>query len=127
LLLATHVLIWAAAGHPRLTVGARALLREADQRCVSAASAYEIAYKARLGRLRGGQSLLDGWARLLSDLQADELPLSVAHMARAGQMTWEHRDPFDRMLVAQSQLESLSLLTDDAATSALGDVRTIWP
>lgn len=125
-LLDTHVLIWAAGDHSRLTEATRDLLSGADERYVSAATAYEIAYKTRLGRLAGGQSLLDGWARLLSHLQATELSLTVRHMARAGSMAWEHRDPFDRMLVAQAQLEALSLLTDDAAVTGLGDVRTVW-
>lgn len=126
LLLDTHVLLWLASDNSRLGPGERALLEAAAERHVSAASAYEIAQKTRLGRLPGGTQVLDGWQGLLRNVQATELPLSVAHMARAGAMTWAHRDPFDRMLVAQAQLEGLSLMTDDAAIRSFGDVRTRW-
>lgn len=123
-LLDTHVLVWAAADDPQLS-GRAALIVEADRRFVSAASAYEIAYKTRLGRLPGGRSMIDGWPRLLGQLQAEELPLSVAHMRRAGELDWAHRDPFDRMLVAQAQLEGLAVITDDRAMRAFSDVRTV--
>ncbi len=126
LLLDTHVLIWAAADSGRLDGQARAVMAEASGRHVSAASAYEIAIKTRLGKLHGGRALLDGWSRLLRNLQASELPLSVSHMCRAGDLDWTHRDPFDRMLVAQAQLEGLTLLTDDRPIREFADVRTRW-
>lgn len=126
LLLDTHVLLWLASDSPRLGQEERTLLGAAAERHVSAASAYEIAQKTRLGRLRGGTQVLDGWQRLLRNVQATELPLTVGHMARAGSMDWSHRDPFDRMLVAQAQLEGLSLMTDDAAIRSFDDVRTRW-
>lgn len=126
LLLDTHVLLWLAADNPRITDSTRTLLADAAERQVSAASAYEIAEKTRLGKLPGGRSVLDGWARLLRNLQATELPLTVAHMTRAGAMEWAHRDPFDRMLVAQAQMEGLALVTDDTAITQYGDVRTRW-
>ncbi|MBM7517403.1 type II toxin-antitoxin system VapC family toxin [Nocardioides nitrophenolicus] len=126
LLLDTHVLLWLAADDSRLTAVTRELLAGASQRHVSAASAYEIALKTRLGRLPGGTAVLDGWGRLMRNLQASELPLSVAHMARAGSMDWHHLDPFDRMLVAQAQLEGLTLVTDDGTIRDFHDVRTRW-
>lgn len=126
LLLDTHVLIWFASNSDRLGEQPRALLAEAAERHVSAASAHEIAVKTRLGKLRGGQQVLDGWSRLLRNLQADELPLDVSHMTRAGLLDWAHRDPFDRMLVAQAQLEGLTLLTDDSVVRDHTDVRTRW-
>lgn len=125
-LLDTHVLLWLATDSPRLTAGARELLRSASERHVSAATAFEIATKTRLGKLFGGRSVLDGWDRLLRNLQASELPLSAAHMARAGSLEWDHRDPFDRMLVAQAQLEGMILLTGDAALRSYEDVRSTW-
>lgn len=126
LLLDTHVLLWLAADSSRLPDRTRTLLATATERHVSAASAYEIGLKTRLGRLPGGASVLDGWPRLLRNLQATELPLSVAHMRRAGTLAWAHRDPFDRMLVAQAQLEGLTLLTDDTVVRGFEDVRTTW-
>lgn len=127
LLLDTHVLLWLATDSPRVGDTTRTLLADASERHVSAASAYEIAVKTRLGKLPGGASVLDGWSRLLRNLQADELPLSVAHTVRAGRLDWSHRDPFDRMLVAQAQIEGLVLLTDDSAIRAFEDVRTQAP
>ena len=126
LLLDTHVLLWVASGSSRLGPGARELLADASERHVSAATAFEIATKARLGKLPGGRSVLDGWDRLLRNVQASEVPLSAAHMARAGALDWSHRDPFDRMLVAQAQLEGMVLLTDDAAVRSFEDVRSTW-
>jgi len=126
LLLDTHVLLWAATDDARLGQEARETLASADERHVSAASAFEIATKARIGKLSQGRTVLDGWARLMRNLQAVELPLTAAHMARAGGMVWEHRDPFDRMLVAQAQLEGLALLTDDRQIRAHAEVRTVW-
>lgn len=125
-LLDTHVLLWLAGDDDRATPAVRAAVAAAPARLVSAASAFEIATKTRLGKLAGGASVLDGWARLLANLQATELALSVAHMARAGALAWTHRDPFDRMLVAQAQLEGLTLITDDTAIRAFEDVRTSW-
>lgn len=126
LLLDTHVLLWFASDSPRLSPAEREVLAGADERHVSAASAYEIAQKTRLGRLPGGTQVLDGWPRLLRNMQATELSLSAAHMARAGAMAWSHRDPFDRMLVAQAQLEGLTLMTDDETIRSYDDVRTRW-
>ncbi len=126
LLLDTHVLLWAVADDSRLGSATRDLIGTASERWVSAASAYEIAVKVRLGRLPGGGLVLDGWGRVLRNLQAAELSLSVTHMARAGSLGWEHRDPFDRMLVAQAQAEGVALVTSDRAIRSYGDVRTVW-
>ncbi|WP_183092683.1 type II toxin-antitoxin system VapC family toxin [Nocardioides stalactiti] len=126
LLLDTHVLLWWAADDPRLGARQRSAIADAERRYVGAASAYEIALKVRLGRLPGGRGVLDGWPRLMRGLRATELSLSVAHMARAGGLDWEHRDPFDRMLVAQAQLEGAVLLTDDARIRHFEDVRSTW-
>ena len=127
LLLDTQVLLWLAADHPRATEQARTHLAAARSRHVSAASAFEIATKSRLGKLPGGRLVLDGWPLLLRNLQATELPLSATHMARAGSLDWDHRDPFDRMLVAQAQTDGLTVVTDDAAIRAFEDVRSWWP
>lgn len=126
LLLDTHVLLWLASDSPRVPATVRTTIAAASERVVSAASAYEIALKTRLGGLTDGAGVLDGWQRLLRNLQATELPLSVAHMTRAGAMVWEHRDPFDRMLVAQAQLEGLTLITDDRTVRGFEEVSTRW-
>ena len=87
LLLDTHVLVWLAADSPRAGVATRTLLADAAERHVSAASAYEIATRTRSGRLVGGHAVLDGWDRLLRNLQAAELPMTSAHMRR-GPAPW---------------------------------------
>ena len=122
----THALLWLANGSAALPETVRTRWREASSRWVSAASAYEIAYKTARGRLPGGQTLLDGWERLLRELRAQELALSVAHMVRAGSLSWDHRDPFDRMLVAQAQLDGLTLVTADSALQRYAGVPTAW-
>lgn len=126
LLLDTHVVLWLLGDSERAGPALRDRVAEAPVRLVSAASAYEIAIKTRLGKLPGGRAVIDGWSRALRDLQATELSLSPAHMLRAGDLPWEHRDPFDRMLVAQSQIEGVVLLTDDARIRSFEDVRTSW-
>ncbi|TYL55069.1 type II toxin-antitoxin system VapC family toxin [Nocardioides sp. BGMRC 2183] len=126
LLLDTHVLLWLAVDSPRATPAMRRRLESAPERLISAASTFEIATKVRLGKIAGGRSILDGWGRLSRQLQASELPLTAAHMARAGTLIWSHRDPFDRMLVAQAQLEGVALVTQDAEIRSFEDVRTVW-
>ncbi|MFT4264724.1 MAG: type II toxin-antitoxin system VapC family toxin [Nocardioides sp.] len=126
LVLDTHALLWLANGSVEVPAGVIERWRDASARWVSAASAYEIAYKTARGRLPGGQTVLDGWDRLLRQVRAQELPLSVAHMTRAGSLAWEHRDPFDRMVVAQAQVDGLTLLTADSAIRGYADVTTYW-
>lgn len=123
LLLDTHVLLWIAADSPRLDERARERLRQ-SRIFLSTASSYEIALKHRLGRLPGGGAVLDGWERLVRGLRAEEVALSTHHMRRAGDMDWGHRDPFDRLLVAQAQIEGLVLMTDDAAINGFPEVRS---
>lgn len=112
-LLDTHVVLWLATDPERVPASIRAAITAADEVFVSAASSYEIAQKSRLGRLPHGGRVLMRWSSLLSALIASELPLTGAHMRTAGELTWEHRDPFDRMLVSQAQIEGLILVTAD--------------
>lgn len=127
-LLDTHVIVWLAAEPSRVPRDLRDSLEHAEQLCVSAASAYEIAQKVRLGRMPHGASLLARWDELMAAMAAEELPLSPREMAQAGSMAWEHRDPFDRMLVAQAQSCGLSLVTRDGALHGYpGAPCTPWP
>ncbi len=79
------------------------------QAVVSAATVWEIAIKRRLGKLRG----LDDPIGLVDDSRMERLPITFEHAERAGTLPLHHRDPFDRMLVAQAQLEGLTLITTD--------------
>ena len=80
----------------------------------SAAGAWEIAIKARLGKLDAPSDLRDS----LNEAQIRELPVTVEHGLAAGALPLDHADPFDRMLVAQARLERLTLVTSDPAMAA---------
>ena len=124
-LLDTHVLLWLAGDAAQVPDDVRSTLADAPTRVVSSASAMEVALKTRLGKLTGGHSVVAGWERILSSFLATELPLSGAHMLHAGGMDWDHRDPFDRMLVSQAVLEGLVLVTRDQRLVAYPEVQTL--
>lgn len=109
LLLDTHILLWWLAGGQRLSNKSRQAISLAEAVYVSAASAWEIAIKVAIGKLefRGD---LEGQIAINNFL---ELPVTLAHAAAVGKLPRHHDDPFDRMLVAQASLESLTLLTSD--------------
>ena len=127
LLLDTHALLWALAEPDRLSARAADLIRSPTNVVfVSAASAWEIATKHRIGRLPGAGPILAGFTAHLATLRAEELPISAVHALRAGSFVVDHRDPFDRMLAAQAVVEGVALLTDDPAFSAFPELRTVW-
>ena len=127
LLVDTHVLLWALAEPRRLSARATELIRTSTNTLlVSAASAWEIATKHRLGKLPHAGPIVAGYAMYLAMLRADELPIRSVHALRAGGFTVEHRDPFDRMLAAQAIVEGVPLLTDDPAFAGFPDLRTLW-
>jgi PIN domain nuclease of toxin-antitoxin system len=126
-LLDTHALLWALAEPRRLSARAAALIRApTNEVVVSAASAWEIATKFRLGRLPGAEPIVAGFAAHLSTLRAEELPIRSIHALRAGSFMLDHRDPFDRMLAAQAMVEGVPLLTDDPAFAAFPELETLW-
>jgi PIN domain nuclease of toxin-antitoxin system len=120
LLLDTHALLWWWTDDPQLGATARAAIAApANEVWVSAASAWEIATKQRLGKL----GLPEAVTRFNELIAADGfklLAISAAHALRAGTHPAEHRDPFDRMLAAQAELEAATLLTRDPALQAFG-------
>lgn len=112
-LLDTQLLLWAAAEPQRLSASARALFDDADNVLVfSAASIWEIAIKSSLGRT---DFSIDPrvFRRALLDNGYHELPIDGAHAAAVIDLPPLHRDPFDRLLVAQSRMEGITLLTAD--------------
>lgn len=115
-LLDTHVLLWAPASPERLSTPARALIDEAVV-FVSAASLWEISIKAALGRLEAHSGDV---LAALPPAGFELLSISGEHAARVAVLPHHHRDPFDRMLIAQAQAESLQLLTHDNALTAYG-------
>ena len=118
-LIDTHVLLWAVFEEERLSRTARRLLRDPDNRIlVSSASAWEIATKHRLGKLPDAGVLardVFGWVQRIG---FEELPITLRHAQKAGEWPQPHRDPFDRMLAAQSALEAIPLVTSDRAFGA---------
>lgn len=126
-LLDTHALVWALTEPARLSNNARAVIASSGTALfVSAASAWEIATKHRLGKFPEADALILGYGEHLRRLGAAALPVTSRHALAAGSLTWSHRDPFDRMLAAQSVLESLPLITVDAAFDDCVGVRVVW-
>ena len=126
-LLDTHTLLWALAEPSRLGRQAHHTIADRSSRLVvSAASAWEIATKHRLGKLPYADGLIGGYSRHLDRLGVERLAVTEDHALLAGRLEWHHRDPFDRMLAAQAMIESLTLVTDDAAFSGLPGLATRW-
>lgn len=126
ILLDTHTLLWWWTDDPQLPHTARARIANADNRIlVSAASAWEIATKHRLGKLSEAGEALVRFNELVEADGFQHLPVTYLHCLKAGTYPVEHRDPFDRILAAQSELESASLLTRDPAFADFG-TRAIW-
>ncbi|MBX3169083.1 MAG: type II toxin-antitoxin system VapC family toxin [Candidatus Eremiobacteraeota bacterium] len=126
LLLDTHALLWAWTEPAKLSETARALIQEpSNTRWVSPVTGFEISQKYRLGKLQVEPGLVSNYTDHLRTFQAEELPLLSKHALYAGGLPGEHRDPFDRLLAAQSLLEGVPLLTADPAFLGFG-VQTIW-
>jgi PIN domain nuclease of toxin-antitoxin system len=123
LLLDTHALLWALSAPARLPAPTAAAIRDpANAVFVSAASAWEIAIKSGLGKLSAD---LDEVVRTSIEVGFEELAVTLAHTRRLQSLPPRHRDPFDRMLVAQALEEGLTVVTRDAALSAYS-VPTLW-
>jgi PIN domain nuclease of toxin-antitoxin system len=114
LLLDTAVFLWAVEDSPRLSAGARqAIADPANVLVFSAASAWEIAIKAKLGALQIAGNPADFLDEQIAVWQLVRLNITVEHAAETASLPMHHRDPFDRMLVAQAQAEGLTLVSND--------------
>lgn len=126
LLLDTHTLLWWWTDDPQLPATARSLIAdEGNDVLVSAASAWEIATKHRLGKLLEAGDAIPRFNELVAADGFLHLPVNYLHSLKAGAYAVDHRDPFDRVLAAQSELESASLVTRDPAFAAYG-TRVVW-
>lgn len=129
MLLDTHVLVWAMLVPDLLSDRARDALSGATERCVSAASLYEITYKAMLGKWPEIEGLLsiNLDARLRSD-GFEIVPASGAIMERAGRFDWAHRDPFDRIIVATVLERALPVVSKDDTLDGVpgGGLQRVW-
>jgi len=117
LLLDTHIFLWIVTNDPKLSVRARRLISGADERFVSSASIWEAAIKAGLGKLDIDVGRL---VRSIGASGIRELPVSAVHGAAVRDLPPHHRDPFDRLLVAQARHEPLQLVTADAQLARYG-------
>lgn len=125
-ILDTHALLWWWMDDPALSPQVRELIQdEANEFLVSAASAWEIATQCRLGKPDIGRDAVARFDELIRLDGFGHLPVSYLHALRAGGLLSQHRDPFDRMLAAQSLIEGVPLVTRDTAFYALGTA-TIW-
>jgi len=126
-LLDTHALLWALTNPALLGDASRVALSDrATDVWVSSVSAWEVATKQRLGKLPGVEAITAGWSRHLRDLGAKELPISSEHALVSGQLKWDHRDPFDRLLAAQSLVESMTLVSRDPQFGSAPGVAVLW-
>jgi PIN domain nuclease of toxin-antitoxin system len=126
LLLDTHALLWWLDGDRRMSLKARrAIANQSNTILVSAASAWEITTKARLGKLAGATEVAADVSACVVSQGFLPLDITLLHAQRAGRLSGEHRDPFDRMLIAQSQMEDVALVSDDEIFESF-DVRRFW-
>ena len=126
LLLDTCALLWWLAGSSQLSAAAyRAIADEENEIFVSAASAWEIATKYRLGKLPGAATVAADIAGCIASQGFRELPVTVRDGQNAGQLEGPHRDPFDRMLIAQALDRGFTLVTNGELFGQYG-VRRIW-
>lgn len=122
LLLDTHTLLWWLSDHPALSMSARDDIADpTNEPLVSTASLWEIAIKRSLGKITTPDDLPDH----IVEASLDWLPLNAAHAWQVGTLPFHHRDPFDRILVAQAAVENIPIITNDTRLSAY-DIETRW-
>ena len=126
LLLDTHALLWWLADDAALTRAAHdAIADRGNEVFVSAASAWEIATKYRLGKLPGAGLLTGDLDGVIASQGFAVLPITVRHAQKAGALPGPHRDPFDRMMMAQALLDMLGLVSNEPVFDQYGVVR-VW-
>ena len=123
-LLDTHALLWFLAGSDNLPVAVRiALQDEAHDVFVSAVSAMEVTTKFRLGKLPSAEILANRFEATVAEKGFLPLPIAMAHAECAGSLPIPHKDPFDRLLIAQGLLEQMTLVSNEAVFDGFGVAR----
>jgi len=126
LLLDTHALLWIVLDSPRLPTRGRAAVGDPGaQILISAVSIFEITLKHRLGKLDEATPFVLHHDRMLADLAWTPLPISLQHAALAGTLDIPHKDPFDRLLIAQARVERVPIVSSETLFDAFG-VERIW-
>ncbi|HMU63705.1 MAG: type II toxin-antitoxin system VapC family toxin [Nitrosomonas sp.] len=125
-LLDTHAFLWWLSGDDQLSTQARDWIAAVDHPIfVSAASAWEIATKVRIGKLPGAQAVVTNFYEYLAQQGFTPLDITPDHALRAGSLPGSHRDPFDRMLIAQAQNLNMSLISNEELFDQYG-IQRIW-
>jgi len=126
LALDSHAFFWWVVDHPRLTPGARAAIEDpANEIYISAAVAWEMATKVRIGKWHRARAIAENFDAALVRSKFLSLAITLQHARVAGFLPGRHGDPFDRILAAQSQIEAMPLITADPAFKAFG-MKVIW-
>jgi PIN domain nuclease of toxin-antitoxin system len=124
-LLDTHVLLWWLQGASKLSHAARTVIQSPGQVLVSAASAWEIAIKYKAGKLDAASALVAHFQSVIEAENFVELPISVRHALEAGLLKGSHKDPFDRVLIAQARAERVAVVSTDKCFDDYG-VSRLW-
>ncbi len=125
-LLDTHTLVWWLLDEPYLSNNARnAIAQPENILFVSSASGWEISTKYRIGKLQKAKDIIDNLPQLISRSRMNQLHITIEHALLAGNLYGSHRDPFDRMLIAQSKIENLPVITKDQVFREYG-VQVYW-
>lgn len=125
-LLDTHAWLWFGLVDPRLSDGARAIIEDPDNEILlSPTSFWEIAIKISLGKYSLDEELDDFVARQLEENAIKVLPIDAAHARVVATLPFHHRDPFDRMLVAQAIVERVPLISSDAELDQYS-IQRVW-
>ena len=126
LLLDTHAFLWFTAGNSALSKPARSVIEdENNDLYLSSASLWEIAIKISIGKFELGEPFETLIPQQLAENEIELLNISVAHTAMVASLPFHHRDPFDRLIVAQAKIEQLTLVSVDAVFDAYG-VDRLW-
>ena len=122
----THVLLWWLFDDSQLKSNGRAIIRNPDnQIIVSSATAWEIATKYRIGKLPEAAQIVANYHQILDQAGFIELPITAIHALPAGSLPIDHRDPFDRMLMAQAELENLPIISYDLIFLKTGRLQVV--
>ena len=126
LLLDSHALLWFFADDSRLSPSAKeAIENPANRSFVSLASCWEIAIKVSLGKLSLGKPFAEVFPGELERNGISQMPVAIAHLRELITLPWHHRDPFDRVIIAQARIEALTLVTRDSYAGSYG-IDTLW-
>lgn len=126
LLLDTHVFLWWVNDDPKINNGIRDLIFDTEHtKIVSAVTAWELSIKASLGKLRLQTDIDQFFSKYTAQNYFEVLPIQLSHIYRIEHLPHHHKDPFDRLLIAQAKVEGLQLISADTAFDAY-EIQRLW-